>query len=81
MREAEGLLTRVSDQFEALAPASVSSLDRLMMSRVLFQRAKHAAARGSYVHLLFAIDIVCGVCGGVAVGGRGGCALGWAGPT
>ena len=59
MQEATDLLTRVSDQFEALAPALVSSIDRLIMSRVLFQRAKHSAACGSYVHCLLAILRCC----------------------
>ncbi len=46
--EGERLLLEVSDRFEALPPAAVAQEDRLVMSRVLFQRGKHSAARGQY---------------------------------
>ena len=39
---------QISDKFEALPGASVTAWERLVMSRVLFQTAKHTAACGLY---------------------------------
>ena len=48
MQKAISVLQAIIAEFEALPPMSVTPTDRLIMSRVLFQRAKHMAARGLY---------------------------------